>query len=68
MQREEIEVNIRGDLSSDAYRAFLQDPRFRVIGGQSTIIRGVEHPTMPSRTSGTYASDRPWCTPWTDRS
>ncbi len=39
MQREEIEVNIRGDLSSDAYRAFLQDPRFRVIGGQSTIIR-----------------------------
>ena len=39
MQREEIELNIRGDLSSDAYRAFLQDPRFRVIGGQSTIIR-----------------------------
>ena len=39
MQREEIELNIRGDLSTDAYRAFLQDPRFRVIGGESTIIR-----------------------------
>jgi peptide/nickel transport system substrate-binding protein len=39
MQREEIELNMRGGLSTDAYRAFLQDPRFRVIAGESTVIR-----------------------------